>query len=350
MLNVIDVDNIQKWNEIVNSFAQYDIYYLNGYAKSFKINGDGEPLLFYFEHGNTKAINVVMKRDLCEEKHFIGKIESGCYFDFSTPYGYGAWIVEGEEIDKLNQEYTEWCKNANIVSEFVRFHPFMSSHVLLKDMYYSKKLSSVVSIDINNESAILENIKSKDRNMINKAKKSDIRIKYDNVGKFINKFIDMYNETMERNNAADYYYFDDTFFKSMLNELKNNFMIVYAEKDNEIVAMAMILYSNCNMHYHLAASRKEYQKYAPSNLLIYDIACWGNKNGYRRFLLGGGVNGLEDGLYRFKKAFNKNSDIDFYIGRKIFNKQKYEELLNIRKLQDNNFDINNSYLKQYLAD
>jgi hypothetical protein len=37
--------NDPKWDEIVKSFKDHDIYYLNGYLKSLEINGDGEPLL-----------------------------------------------------------------------------------------------------------------------------------------------------------------------------------------------------------------------------------------------------------------------------------------------------------------
>jgi len=351
MLKIIHANNSKQWDKIVKSFKEYDVYYLNGYAKSFQVHGDGTPLLFYFEYGNTRAINVVIKKDISEEKHFIGKIEKNSYFHLSTPYGYGGWIIEGETgIKKLDEEYIEYCLENNIVSEFMRFHPFIKSYNLLKSFYDIKKLGNVINIDIKDDDLILKNMKSKDRNMITKAKKNGVIIFYDKAEDIIHKFINMYNETMERKNASAYYFFNKSFFNNLLAKLKNNYVIAYAEKDNIIVAMAIILFANNNLHYYLASSRKEYQIYAPSNLLIYNIACWGNENGYNRFLLGGGINGQEDGLYKFKKAFNKNGDESFYIGRKTFDKQRYEELLNIRKKHDSDFDMNNSYLTQYLAD
>ena len=47
MFEIITLDNSDYWDEIVTSFAQYDIYYLSGYSKGFYIHGDGIPLLFY---------------------------------------------------------------------------------------------------------------------------------------------------------------------------------------------------------------------------------------------------------------------------------------------------------------
>lgn len=93
----------------------------------------------------------------------------------------------------------------------------------------------------------------------------------------------------------------------------------------------MMLFSNEQMHYHLSASEREYMKFAPTNLLLYEAACWGAENGYKTLHLGGGLGSKEDGLFNFKKVFNKNSDTYFTIGRKIFDEEKYGELINIRK-------------------
>ena len=65
----------------------------------------------------------------------------------------------------------------------------------------------------------------------------------------------------------------------------------------------------------LVSSDREYQHFAPTNLLLYEVACWGCENGYKTFHLGGGLDSKEDSLYKFKSAFNRNSDNTFSIGR-----------------------------------
>ena len=48
MLEVLNLNEAVKWDAIVSSFADYDVYYLSGYNKGFMIHGDGEPLLFSY--------------------------------------------------------------------------------------------------------------------------------------------------------------------------------------------------------------------------------------------------------------------------------------------------------------
>jgi lipid II:glycine glycyltransferase (peptidoglycan interpeptide bridge formation enzyme) len=111
----------------------------------------------------------------------------------------------------------------------------------------------------------------------------------------------------------------------------------------------MILFGNDNMHYHLSASDREYQILAATNLLLYEAACWGCDNGYKTFHLGGGLGSKEDSLYKFKKAFNNNSNTYFSIGKKIFDQSKYDELIRIRKIEDAVINIESTFFPLYRA-
>lgn len=83
-----------------------------------------------------------------------------------------------------------------------------------------------------------------------------------------------------------------------------------------------MLAANGYMNYHLSGSIKEYSNMAPSNLLLYEAALWGNANGCRSLYLGGGVGSGEDSLYKFKKAFYKPDDVKrFHIGKRYLFKR-----------------------------
>ena len=41
---------------------------------------------------------------------------------------------------------------------------------------------------------------------------------------------------------------------------------------------------------------------------------------------GGRSNDEEDALYKFKKQFGKNTQLDFYIGKKVWNREVYDRL------------------------
>lgn len=69
----------------------------------------------------------------------------------------------------------------------------------------------------------------------------------------------------------------------------------------------------------------------------------------KTFYLGGGVGSGEDNLYKFKAAFNKNSNYQFSIGKQVFDQEKYDELVKIRKESDSSFDESSHYFPLYRA-
>lgn len=334
-LEIYTLEQAKEWDTIVQSFKEYDSYWLSGYVKAFMLHGDGEPLLFYYDDGSTRGINVVMKRDIANDDRFNGLIKENLYFDFSTPYGYGGWIIEGRDVDNLFECYNNWVENNNIISEFVRFHPLVKNHNVCKTFYDVIQLGEVVHMDISNPDIIWDNIISKNRNMIRKAQKNDINIYNGRFPKIFEIFQEIYNGTMDKDNAEKYYYFGKEFYESILNDLPNNAQIFWAEKNEQVIATSIILAANGKINYHLSGSLKEFSSLAPTNLLLYEVALWGHANGYKTFYLGGGVGSGEDGLFKFKRAFNRGELNHFYIGKKIYNQVKYDELLTIRNEIDN---------------
>lgn len=79
-LQVITITEKEKWDKTVKSFRNYEVNYLSGYAEAFQLHGDGEPILFYYDDGCTKAINVVMKRDISASDIFKDKLASNTWY------------------------------------------------------------------------------------------------------------------------------------------------------------------------------------------------------------------------------------------------------------------------------
>lgn len=337
-LQVLTTDQSEQWDLIVRSFASYDTYWLSGYVKAFKVHGDGEPMLFFYEDKKARGINVVMKRDVSNDTHFVGILPSEKYFDFSCPYGYGGWLVEGEETENLFIAYEAWCERNEIISEFVRFHPVLENHVFSEKSYEVIGLGNTISMDLTSPEIIWTNIISKNRNMIRKAQKNGVKIYSGRYPEIFKVFRVIYNGTMDKDKADEYYYFDEGFYESILNDLPQNSQVFYAVYENKVIAASIMLFANGRMNYHLSGSIREYSSLAPTNLLLYEAALWGCANGYKTLYLGGGVGSGEDNLYKFKKAFYRNDDVRrFYIGKKIFNQEKYDELLKMRETTDRDF-------------
>lgn len=334
MLSIYTMKNSQEWDIIVRSFINYDVYYLAGYVKAFHIHGDGEPLLFYYEDNDTRGINVVMKRDIGKNDHLIGKIEENKYFDFSTPYGYGGWIIEGSNISRLSEEYIGWCQKNGVISEFVRFHPMLKNHIKVSSIYEIIPLGETVSMDLSSPEIIWSNITSKNRNMIRKAQKNGIKIYNGRYPDIYRIFQEIYNQTMKKDHAEKYYFFEDAFYESLLDDFSQNAQIFYAEREGKVIAASIMLMANGKMNYHLSGSIKEYANLAPTNLLLYQAALWGYMNGYKTLHLGGGLGSSEDNLFKFKKSFYRGDKLNrFYIGRKVFDDNHYNFLCDLRNIK-----------------
>ena len=275
------------------------------------------------------------------------------YYDSVTPYGYGGVLFEGDSSEENRKSfwnaYVSKMKDERIVDNFVRYHPVLRNAEQMKAISNVIDLGKTVAFDLTSPDVIWENIISKNRNMIRKAEKKGIEIHH---GKELSLFTDfrrIYNATMDKDNADEYYYFEAAFYESIHNDLKDNYEMFFALLNGEIIAMSIMLYGNRQMHYHLSGSLIEYRNLAPSNLLLYKAALWGYEHGFKSFHLGGGVGSGEDNLYKFKAAFNKNSNYQFSIGKQVFDQSKYDELVEIRRASDPNFVGLSHYFPLYRA-
>jgi len=349
-IEVVPFQSKDKWEEIVRSFKEYDVYYLNGYVKAFQINGDGVPLLFHYISDKNRGICVVMKRDIAELSFCMHSIPLDTYFDIITPYGYGGWIIEGEisqaELQIFSQVYWDFLCRENIIAEFVRYHPLLMNANYMRSILPVIDLGTTICMKIADPETMWNSITGKNRNVIRKAQKNGVQIYHDKSISIFNEFIKIYNETMEHDNADPYYFFGKEFYHSIHNDLYTNYEVFYAVYHDIIIAMAIIIYANDNMHYHLSGSYSEYRMLAPSNLLLYEAACWGSAKGLKSFHLGGGLGSAEDNLYKFKKAFS-NSKKQFSISKRVINEEIYNRIIQLRQKQEPDFNTDSSFFPLY---
>lgn len=344
MIETINLHNQEKWSEITQSFQNYDIYYSPDYLYSFFLIGDGEPILIFYEENGLKAMCAFMKRNL----KYYGVND---FYDLITPYGYGGFIFQGDKSEanmiSFANAFRQWFSDNNIVSIFYRFHPQLRT---ANDAHYycnPFRLGHTIEMDLNNEDTIWNNITSKNRNKIRKALKNGITIEHGYTWKLFQEFKEIYDATMSKDNAEEYYFFKEDFYQSIFDNMKDVCEIFYALYEGKKIAMSMMLYANGRMHYHLSGSVLEYRNLAPSNLLLYEAAKWGCLKGLKTLHLGGGVGSGEDNLFNFKKEFNRHSDIEFAIGKQICNQNMYDKLVKFCINKKTDFNTENNFFPLY---
>lgn len=352
-MKVFNNKNRKEWDDIVKSFAVYDVYYLYGYVAPFALHGDGDPMLLYYQSEGLRGICVLMLRDIAQIPIFAERLPQETYFDAITPYGYGGFIFEGEtskeQLDKFYADYIACLKDLKVISVFYRYHPILHNAHILENYSTIIDLGKTIHIDLTTEEDIWDNLLGKNRTTIRKAIKSDVIIEEGKGKELLSEFRSIYNKTMDGDNADEYYYFSPEFYEALNDELSDNYTIFYALKDGQIISIAIILYANNQMHYHLSGSVYEYRSLSPSNLLLYTVACCGAERGFKTFHLGGGVGSGEDPLFKFKQAFNKNSANQFSIGYDIVDPEMYDKLVRLRSEVDPDFNQSSTFFPLYRA-
>lgn len=288
--------------------------------------------------------------DIAESSKFNDLIGAGKYYDLETPYGYGGPLCDFPIPDTSQKRFLEeMCSYANehgIISQFVRFHPLLMNHEAAPLVFETRYLHDTIFIDTESQDLIMNHMDSKNRNMVRKAAKNGVTIERRPIEQY-QDFLPIYVKTMEKDNADDYYFFEEEYFKAQ-QKLKDNACIFYAMFEGHPIAAAIMYYNDKFIHYHLAGTITYYRKYAPSNLLLYETACWASEQGIKKFHLGGGIV-QDDNLFGFKKQFNKNGRLPFMIGKTVFNQTSYDELMKLRKSAEPTFDLQNKRMIQYRA-
>jgi hypothetical protein len=64
-------------------------------------------------------------------------------------------------------------------------------------------------------------------------------------------------------------------------------------------------------------------------LLKHEIILWGHFAGKKAYILGGGYHD-QDGIFQYKKSFAPGGEVMFRVGKKIFDPDRYAQLVEKR--------------------
>ena len=319
----------------------------------------------YFSRAYASCYSEVEKAEVCEYRHYSAlgevfyvflkrKIDSDRldgYYDIITPYGYGGPVIcktPSESTEELvrtfSDEFTQYCTENNIVSEFVRFHPLANNHIYFKEHYSPEFNRKTVCVNLTEKDA-MSTVTARCRRASRDAVKKGVEIIFDFSGKYLDDFHRIYLQTMDKNHASQYYHFDKQFFKGMCSKLRDQVFFVHALFDNKVVASVMFLCFYDYIHYHLLGTDPEFYHLNANTLILTSVIQWGIEQGKIAIHLGGGyTNAEDDSLLVFKKSFTKEELYDFYIGKKIYNQEIYDKLC-----EEKNIDKTSAFFPLYLS-
>lgn len=312
-----------------------DIYFNSDYGELCKYIEFGECVCFECKTNNGIIRNMFIKRPV---PWLVNGIQ---YYDIVTPYGYGGPLVcEADNIDALIKDYDnqfkQFCDDNLIVCEFIRYHPILRNWEPFNSVYDNTFSRHTVGTNLMDYDDPVQSEFSKSaRKELRKSERNGVTCSIHISPDDLSVFRSLYEETMDRNNADKMYYFPDEFYKLLTTKLKPYVLEVQAHLGDEIIASEIYFIQGRYMHAHLLGSNDKLLNSGGGIMLEATAARWGKENGYQFIHHGGGrTSADDDALFLYKKKFGRNTLFDFYIGKKVWNKDIYDRLVEIRKLGD----------------
>ena len=318
MLEILSLDQKDRWNAIVCSMNQYDFYHL---AEYHQLEHSGQSLLLCFSSKKTSlALPVILR-----------PIDGTGYNDLTSVYGYAGPLSDKEKPDEqtvrnFQKELLHFFDHQQIVSVFARLHPLIyNQEFLLSGLGEIVNTNQTVGIDLSlPEKEQRRQYAHSMKNQINRLKRKNILVEKVQARKDIDIFVEIYRENMKRVNALEAYFFTNDYFYRLMEELPSSLFLAYYEEK----AISGSLFTTCNgiIQPHLSATLNDYLRWSPLKLVWDSIRIDAVKKNEKWMHLGGGVGGANDSLFRFKTQFS-DLRFSFKTWQYIHNTNAYNRLV-----------------------
>ncbi|MBD3614993.1 MAG: peptidoglycan bridge formation glycyltransferase FemA/FemB family protein [Gracilimonas sp.] len=311
-----------QWNNILNR-TNYEFYQHPEFLKLEAELVGGEATAWFAEDADEWILIPLIKRTIPDE------ITNGKeYYDLVSPYGYpGILHSSYSALNTFLGELKEKGKKAGYISTFIRLNPLLNPYFLHEDEDISHIIhGQVVMIDMNNSYDDLRmNYSSNYRRNLKKLVKSGNKLVW-NEWELLDDFIEIYNETMERDEATEYYFFPKEYYLRIKDFIgtENIDLVIVRDKNQRSIAGAIFCKNDHVVQYHLGGTKNEFLNDSPSKML-FDGIIEKYSNEVEFFNLGGGVGNSQDSLFRFKQGFGKEY-IKFSTLRIVNDRQRYNNL------------------------
>lgn len=321
-----ETDDWCKW---VKESDRFDFYHTSFYHQ---IDNTFRSVLLLFE----------CERSFIALPIVIRPIEGTPYFDVTSVYGYAGPIshyAEGFDksllIDFFQTQFLAFCRRENIVSCFARLNPLIEQKEILAGLGEVVALNKTVSIDLTlSAEEQRRNYRKSLKSELNQLRRKDIIVKEASSVFEIDKFVEIYYETMDRVEATPNYYFSKDYFHKFMDNPDFDSKLLLAYKGDRVIAGAIFTFTERIMQYHLAGTTEEFIHETPMKLILDEARLLGNASSAEILHLGGGVGGHDDdSLFRFKSGFSKDFK-QFSIWKFIVNPGIYNRLVEEKDIKD----------------
>ncbi len=306
----------ERWDATVDEAPAPDVYFRPGYCRPYELAGHGRAVAVRTDG----ALFPLLLRPLPFDEDGL---------DAVTPYGYGGLLPLDADADLRTdmRQLRDWCVANGVVSCLLRLHPLLGGFGHLSDL-------DAVEIREHGPTTAVRLSRVEDGRLagMSKGRKGDLRVAQRELGIFwdasegaLEQFRAVYDETMARIGASDYYVFPAEYYRALADGLGDRLGVALARRGDEVVGGSLFLAGSRFSHYHLSGTTDAGRELKAGTLLVHDGAVWAADRGCELLHLGGGTSGA-DTLFAFKRSFG-GADSTYSFATLVADGERYEALV-----------------------
>ncbi|MGI8962664.1 MAG: GNAT family N-acetyltransferase [Bryobacteraceae bacterium] len=322
-----------EWDEYL-SRVPHDFFQTAKYH-AFSAAGNGEAWLVLYGNRDKFVAWPYLLQPISSEAGLGAQFR-----DVTSVYGYSGPVVYNcAEDETFRLRAWEACVEAwrtqTVVSVFTRFNPILGNQAWLQPEWmtpgvlgHTYKEGKTVTIDLSKPpDEIWSDYQRKLRQHLRRVEREqEFTTVYDPGWEHFDEFISMYHATLQRNNAAPFYFFSRDYFVGLKEALGAHGSLFLCMWDGSVGAALLLIEYNGIVSVHLAASDDRCSALSPNKWLFHKAQLWARARGNNFLHIGGGRGSRDDDpLFRFKAMFS-GTHLPFYTGRWVLNAEAYEFL------------------------
>ena len=314
MIQKFTLENTTQINVLLDRCSNKDVFHTTEYMQIFQDYTGHKAVYFFYVEDNKFTLL----------PYFEKPAEKEGYIDLVSSWYYGGPIFNINDKDEQKmlysrflKEFHNYCVQNKIINEFQRLNPILKNHEVYSDdlcLYFDR---NIVYVDLTKDyEKIYCEYEKKARKNINRAVQNELKIVKSESEEDIKNFIRIYQRSMDRKGARDFYYFNNIFFNKLFLKLKGKAVLFSVIYKNKTICSSIELGGNMILHDYLRGSESDNLLLRPNDVLIDEVIKWAKSVGYKYFVMGGGAtNSEEDGIFKFKKSFSATT-APYYLYKK----------------------------------
>lgn len=330
--------DLEKWWFYYKRLEQGGVYHRPDYVRLLERHYYQESSAELFIYGDDRdfVYYPYFKRSLDSLHRIAENLRYKGYWDVISSWYYGGPLASNPAAAQrlagpFRQCFGDFCRENKIVSEFIRFDPYLGNYLAIGDDMDIVPNRDVVYIDLTlDRREIVSHFKKKCRKNIKRAQEGGVTVNYRDNERYLDRFSRLYTLEMKRKNAPAGYFFTRDFFEDLLR--LDGVYFITLTRNGDFMGGSIAVGEGNVINDYLRATDPEFWHLRINDWLIHENIFFFKEQGYDTYDLQGG----RKGVIEFKQAFSGLRK-HFSVGRAVHLAEVYQDLADTASVNGNTF-------------